>query len=300
MGGAASGPTRAAIFWVELAHGGRRLAGGTIAGGPSELLAEDLTLDAVLARPGGFAEALAAPALAARPQRQLLRGHRPLAPVQSQEVWAAGVTYRRSREARLAESQSGTDLYARVYDASRPELFFKSPGWRVRGPGEPIRVRADSGWDVPEPELGVVLDATLTPVAYVIGNDVSSRSIEGENALYLPQAKIYDGACALGPALVPVGAVDPPFAIRLEISRQGRPLFAGETSTELMKRPVEDLVAYLGRELRFPHGCVLLTGTGIVPPDDVALRPGDLVRIQIDGLGALVNPVEERPGPGAP
>ncbi len=275
-----------AIFRVELAGGRTRLARGTSAGGPAELLAEDLTLDAVLARPEGFAELVAAPAVPGD-----LEGNRLLAPVQSQEVWAAGVTYLRSREARVAESPVGTDLYTRVYEASRPELFFKSPGWRVRGPGEPIRVRADSGWDVPEPELGVVLDATLTPVAYVIGNDVSSRSIEGENALYLPQAKIYDGGCALGPALVPVGAVEPPFAIRLEIDRGGRPLFGGESSTRLMKRPLEDLVAYLGRELWFPYGCVLLTGTGIVPPDDVSLQPGDVVRIQIDGLGVLVNPV---------
>jgi 2-dehydro-3-deoxy-D-arabinonate dehydratase len=290
-----------AIFRVELADGRTRLARGTIAGGPARLLAEDLTLDAVLARPGGFAELVADPAAPGdlegnhrdhRDGRDDLDGSRLLAPVQSQEVWAAGVTYLRSRQARVAESPAGTDLYTRVYQASRPELFFKSPGWRVRGPGEPIRVRADSGWDVPEPELGVVLDAALTPVAYVIGNDVSSRSIEGENALYLPQAKIYDGGCALGPALVPVGAVEPPFAIRLEIARGGRPLFAGESSTELIRRPLGDLVAYLGRELRFPHGCVLLTGTGIVPPDEVSLRPGDVVRIQIDGLGTLVNPVE--------
>jgi 2-dehydro-3-deoxy-D-arabinonate dehydratase len=284
-----------AIFRIELAGGSTRLARGTIAAGPAELLAEDLTLDAALARPEGFAELLAAPAAAGLPRApgsSRPEGHRLLAPVQSQEIWAAGVTYLRSQEARVAESPAGTDLYTRVYEASRPELFFKSPGWRVRGPGEPIRVRADSGWDVPEPELGVVLDATLTPVAYVIGNDVSSRSIEGENALYLPQAKIYDGGCALGPALVPVGAVEPPFAIQLEISRGGRVLFGGETSTELMKRPLEDLVAYLGRELRFPHGCILLTGTGIVPPDQVSLRPGDVVGIHVDGLGALVNPVE--------
>ncbi len=281
-----------AIFCVALADGRTRLAGGTVAGGPAALLAEDLTLDGVLSRPGGFAAALAAEPVPAVPgEGGPLDGHRLLAPVQSQEVWAAGVTYRRSRQARVAES-AGADVYTRVYNASRPELFFKSPGWRVRGPGEPIRVRADSGWDVPEPELGVVLDATLTPVAYVIGNDVSSRSIEGENPLYLPQAKIYDGACAIGPALVPADAVQPPLAIRLEIGRQGRTLFAGETSTELLRRRLDELVAYLGRELRFPHGCVLLTGTGIVPPDDVTLQSGDIVRIDIEGLGLLVNPVE--------
>jgi 2-dehydro-3-deoxy-D-arabinonate dehydratase len=231
---------------------------------------------------------LAGPAGAGEP---VPPGHRLLAPVQSQEVWAAGVTYRRSREAREAESDAGMDLYAHVYGASRPELFFKSPGWRVRGPDEPIRVRADSAWNVPEPELGVVLDASLTPVAYVIGNDVSSRAIEGENALYLPQAKVYDGACAIGPALVPVGAVAPPLAIRLQIMREDLPLFEGETSTGQMRRSIGELVAYLGRELSFPHGCVLLTGTGVVPPDEVTLRPGDLVRIHIDGLGVLANPV---------
>ena len=277
-----------AIFRIEL-QGRARLARGTVEGGPQELLGEDLTLDEVLARPGGFAAALAAPAGSGPGS---LEGHRLLAPVQSQEVWAAGVTYQRSREARVAESAASTDVYQRVYDAGRPELFFKSPGWRVRGPGEPVRVRADSGWDVAEPELGVVLDAGLTPVAYVIGNDMSSRSIEGENPLYLPQAKIYDGGCALGPALVPAGAVGPRLTIRLEVIRSGGTLFAGETSTGLMRRPIRELVEYLGRELRFPHGCVLLTGTGIVPPDDVTLKPGDLVRIEIDGLGALVNPVE--------
>jgi 2-dehydro-3-deoxy-D-arabinonate dehydratase len=277
-----------AIFRIEL-QGRARLARGTVEGGPQELLGEDLTLDGVLGRPGGFAAALAAPAGGGAGS---LEGHRLLAPVQSQEVWAAGVTYQRSREARMAESAASTDVYQRVYDAGRPELFFKSPGWRVRGPGEPVRVRADSGWDVAEPELGVVLDAGLTPVAYVIGNDMSSRSIEGENPLYLPQAKIYDGGCALGPALVPAGAVGPRLTIRLEVIRSGGTLFAGETSTGLMRRPIRELVEYLGRELRFPHGCVLLTGTGIVPPDDVTLKPGDLVRIEIDGLGALVNPVE--------
>jgi 2-dehydro-3-deoxy-D-arabinonate dehydratase len=278
-----------AIFRVELMGGQTRLAAGSIVGGPSAPLAEDLTLDALLSRPGAFAEA-ASGAVPADPA--LLDGHRLLAPLESQEVWAAGVTYLRSREARVTESPASPDLYTRVYDADRPELFFKAPGWRVRGPGEPVRVRADSGWDVPEPELGVVLDASLATVAYTIGNDVSSRGIEGENALYLPQAKIYDGACAIGPALVPAGAVEPPFAIRLEISRGGRPLFAGETSTERMRRRLDELVAHLGRELEFPHGCVLLTGTGIVPPDEVTLRPGDVVRIEIDGLGALVNPVE--------
>ncbi len=276
-----------AIFRVELAGGQTRLARGTVEDGPAELLDDELTLDAVLARPGGFAAALKAPAAPGG-----LEGHRLVAPVQSQEVWAAGVTYQRSREARVAESEASTDLYLRVYDASRPELFFKSAGWRVRGPEEPIRIRADSGWDVAEPELGLVLDATLSPVAYVIGNDMSSRSIEGENALYLPQAKIYDGGCALGPALVPVGAVAPPFTVGLEVRRSGRALFVGETSTGLMRRPLAELVEYLGRELRFPHGCVLLTGTGIVPPDDVTLQSGDLVRIQINGLGTLVNPVE--------
>lgn len=214
-----------------------------------------------------------------------------LAPIEPhQEVWASGVTYLRSRDAREAESQSG-DIYARVYDAERPELFFKAVGWRAVGPGDPIRVRPDSDWDVPEPELTLVINRYLEIVGYCAGNDVSSRSIEGENPLYLPQAKVYNGACALGPGLQlaePDALRDLP--VELDILRADLPLFHGEIRTSQMKRALEDLAAYLGRELRFPHGVFLMTGTGIVPPDDFTLKPGDEVRVAVGDL-VLENPV---------
>ena len=213
----------------------------------------------------------------------------PVAP--AQEVWAAGVTYERSRTARAEEAEDATP-YDLVYEAERPELFFKAPGWRVRGPGEPIGIRADSGWDVPEPELAVVLDPEMRVIGYTVGNDVSSRTIEGENPLYLPQAKLYDGACALGPALVPADAVAPPFEIGIEILRDGTMVFAGRTSTAQMRRSFAELAAHLGRALTLPHGAVLLTGTGIVPEADVTLLRGDVVRIEIAGLGVLENQVE--------
>jgi len=222
-------------------------------------------------------------------------GHAPpdatvMAPVESQEVWAAGVTYLRSREARAEEAADATP-YDLVYDAQRPELFFKSPGWRVRGPGEQIAVRADSAWNAPEPELALVLDAAMQVVGYAVGNDVSSRSIEGENPLYLPQAKVYDGACALGPCVVPASEAHPPFRISLEVLRAGAVEYRGTTSTDLMKRSFEELAGYLGRALAFPHGAILLTGTALVPDAPFTLRDGDTVRIAIDGLGVLANPV---------
>ncbi|HET9723726.1 MAG TPA: fumarylacetoacetate hydrolase family protein [Actinomycetota bacterium] len=213
-----------------------------------------------------------------------------IAPIGSQEVWAAGVTYLRSREAR-GEEATDRSPYDLVYEADRPELFFKSPGGRVVGPGEPIGIRADSTWDVPEPELALVLDADLRIVAYTIGNDVSSRSIEGENTLYLPQAKTYERSCAIGPALVPASEISPPFGVRLVVERAGRTAFAGETSTGEMRRSFEELARHLGRALAFPHGVFLLTGTGIVPNAGFTLLPGDVVRIEIDGLGTLENPV---------
>ena len=215
-----------------------------------------------------------------------------LAPIESQEVWACGVTYERSRDARMHESTQ-RDVYDRVYDAARPEIFFKATPSRVVGPGAEIVVRADSNWDVPEPELAVVLNDALEIVGYTVGNDVSSRQIEGENPLYLPQAKVYAACCALGPAIVPAWEVPDPtgLAIRLEIERGGQTAFSGETSTARLHRTVEELVAYLGRDNLFPAGAVLLTGTGIVPPDDFTLEGGDTVRITIDGLGTLENPV---------
>ena len=217
----------------------------------------------------------------------------PLAPIESQEVWAAGVTYQRSLAARAEEAVSA-DPYERVYSAERPELFFKATAARVRGPNEPVHIRSDSTWDVPEPELAVMCNSRLEVVGYTIGNDVSSRSIEGENPLYLPQAKVYDGCCALGPAITLARDWSAENRkISLEIQRAGSVIFEGETSTSAMRRRIPELVAYLGRNQTFPVGCILLTGTGIVPPTDVTLRDGDVVTIAIEGLGELVNTVRK-------
>jgi 2-dehydro-3-deoxy-D-arabinonate dehydratase len=214
-----------------------------------------------------------------------------LAPVESQEVWAAGVTYRRSRDARVEEAAEATP-YDLVYEADRPELFFKASGWRVRGRGQPVAVRDDSTWDVPEPEVALVLAADGGIAGYCIGNDVSSRSIESQNPLYLPQAKTYDGGCALGPCIVPVAAVSPPFSIRMDVERKAVTVFTGETSTGEMRRSLPGLARWLGSALQFPAGAVLLTGTGIVPDSPFTLTAGDTVRITIDPLGILENPVE--------
>lgn len=215
----------------------------------------------------------------------------PQAPVESQEVWAAGVTYRRSLEARADEATS-RDPYDRVYAAERPELFFKATPNRVRGPGEDVYIRSDSTWDVPEPELAVVCNSRLEVAGYTIGNDMSSRSIEGENPLYLPQAKVFDGSCALGPSIAVAWDYDPVGRkVELDISRDGARVFQAATSTSEMRRSIGELVAYLGRDQRFESGCILLTGTGVVPPPDFTLREGDVVTIRIDGLGELTNPV---------
>jgi 2-dehydro-3-deoxy-D-arabinonate dehydratase len=209
-----------------------------------------------------------------------------LAPVEMlHEVWASGVTYLRSRDARQAESETG-DIYARVYVAERPELFMKAVGWRVRGPEDAIRVRPDSTWSVPEPEVTLVVNSRQEIVGYCAGNDVSSRSIEGANPLYLPQAKVYAGSCALGPGIQLTGPETMrALPVTLEIDREGETVFAGDISTAQMKRAFEELVAYLCSELLFPRGVYLMTGTGIVPPDDFDLQPGDVVRV---GVGALV------------
>ena len=208
-----------------------------------------------------------------------------LPPVEpDQEVWASGVTYQQSREAREYES-ADADAYARVYDAERPELFFKAHGWRVVGPGEGVRVRRDSRWNVPEPELVLVLNSRMEILGHTAGNDVSSRDIEGENPLYLPQAKVYDGSCSLGPGIVlggPDGMRDLP--IRLRIFRDGAAVFVGEVSTARMKRTFEELAGYLGRELSLPSGAFLMTGTGIVPDEDFTLTPGDRVEVSVGGL----------------
>jgi len=217
------------------------------------------------------------------------------------EVWGAGVTYRRSREARVEESDT-PDVYTRVYRAERPELFFKATPRRVAGPGEPIVVRADSSWDVPEPELALVINAHGEVVGYTIGNDVSSRSIEGENPLYLPQAKIYSGCCALGPGITPFWEVPDPYnlTIAMTVERDGRVRWQGEGSTSGLRRRLEDLVAYLFREDDFPHGVVLCTGTALVPDSPFTLEEGDLVVISIPPLGTLANPVVRGKGKRPP
>ena len=208
------------------------------------------------------------------------------------EVWACGVTYERSSTARQEESQVA-DVYARVYDAGRPELFFKSPAWRVCGPGEPIGIRPDSEISVPEPELALACSSSGEIVGVTICNDVSSRSIEGENPLYLPQAKVYLGACALGPGIVPVWELPGigSLAITASVLRGGRAVWHGETSTARLHRGLDELVHYLFRCASFPHGVILSTGTGLVPELDFTLLDGDEVQIDIAGVGSLTNVV---------
>jgi 2-dehydro-3-deoxy-D-arabinonate dehydratase len=216
-----------------------------------------------------------------------------LAPVGGQEVWAAGVTYFRSRKARMEESADagGGDFYDRVYKAERPELFFKAPGWRVVGPGNPVRIRVDAKWSVPEPELTLLINASGSIVGYTIGNDMSSRDIEGENPLYLPQAKVYDGSCALGPCILLASGPLRENLISMEIMRRGQALFSGTTSLSELKRDPQQLVQFLFRDQSFPRGVFLMTGTGIVPGDDFTLQHGDVIRIAIDGIGVLQNHV---------
>jgi 2-dehydro-3-deoxy-D-arabinonate dehydratase len=213
-------------------------------------------------------------------------------PVGAQEVWASGVTYKRSEEARERESHNST-IYTRVYSAARPELFMKSLGEEVVGSGEPAGIRYDASWSVPEPELAIVLNRRMEVVGFTIGNDMSSRDIEGENPLYLPQAKVYQRSCVLGPRIwLQPGAADWPEAqIAIAIRRSGAVVFDGATSTAQINRSLADLRDYLGRCKRFPRGAVLLSGTGIVPPDDFTLQSGDEVRITIDPIGELFNPV---------
>ena len=219
-----------------------------------------------------------------------------LAPVGRQEVWAAGITYYASRDARMEESESSgsADVYQRCYDAERPELFLKATPHRVVGPGQPVRIRRDSHWNVPEPELTLAISATGKVFGYTIGNDMSSRDIEGANPLYLPQAKIYDGCAALGPAIL---ITDTPPAgdcsIALLIERHGAEVFTGATTVSRIRRTFAELVEYLHRDSTFPDGCFLLTGTGVVPPPDFTLEVGDVITITIDGIGSLTNPVEQ-------
>ena len=270
-----------AIWRVQTA-GGARLARGPVEGGPVELLRGDL--DALLA----------AGTLEAEADGPVPAGSVVLAPVAGQEVWAAGVTYLRSKEARMVESEFSANAYDLVYDAVRPEIFFKSRPEKVVSPGEAVGIRQDARWNVPEPELALVIGADAQILGYTIGNDVSSRSIEGENPLYLPQAKVYKGSCALGPCIVPVAEAPTADAleITLTISRAGEAVFTGSTSTASLKRGLEELVSWLFRAQDFPVGAVLLTGTSVIPAVEFTLQGGDAVRIAITGLGALENTVE--------
>ena len=239
----------------------------------------------------------------ARTLEELTRQHLPqvildsvrlLSPVERQEVWAAGVTYLRSKKARMDESEFSATAYDRVYDAERPELFFKSLPQKVVTTGEPIGIRRDAHWSVPEPELALALNSRGRVVGYTIGNDMSSRDIEGENLLYLPQAKIYRGSCALGP-WIRVGvseATAREWKIKLDIRRNQQSVFCGETSVGQIKRGFDELAEFLFRSQSFPDGAVLLTGTGVVPPDHFTLQEQDLVQIEISGIGVLANPVK--------
>jgi len=274
---------------LRLSDGGIALA--RIEGDSAQILSTRASLASLLYGP----DPVASIARLASDARLALDQAHWLPPLDEQEVWAAGVTYIRSKEAREEESASSgaSRFYDAVYTAQRPELFFKAPAWRVVAPGQPVRIRKDARWSVPEPELALVVSPSLQIVGYTIGNDMSSRDIEGENPLYLPQAKCYDGSCAVGPWITLAEAMPTAAGIRivLEIDRAGATVFRGETSLASMKRRPEELVAWLGRELTFPQGAILLTGTGIVPPDSFSLAVGDHVAISIAGIGTLANPV---------
>lgn len=255
-------------------------------------LPASFTLDALFAAPdphAKLADAIRNGGLVAAPAPSDLR-----APLQSQEIWAAGVTYLRSMTARMEEAKNagGGTFYDRVYAAERPELFFKATPHRTVGPGGAVRIRADSRWNVPEPELTLAIAASGRIFGYTIGNDMSSRDIEGENPLYLPQAKVYAGSAALGPCLVVTPALPPAeTAITLDIRRGGTSVFVGDTTIGRIKRPLASLAEWLFREQTFPHGCYLMTGTGIVPPDSFTLQHGDEVRITLEPVGTLINTI---------
>ncbi len=275
-------------LWKVQVDGRARWAVGRPDEGPVSLLASDMSLDSTLATGGRGLESLEEFAT----DGPVPESAKILAPVQTQEVWAAGVTYERSREAR--QDESGDRIhYQHVYSADRPELFLKATPTRARGTGHEIAIRDDSEWNVPEPELGLVIDAGGTIVAYVIGNDVSSRSIEAANPLYLPQAKVYSGSCAVGPCLVPVAEAPAADAmeIRLRIVRDGASVMDESVPTALLRRTPEELAEWLMYAQDFPSGVVLLTGTGLVPEDTFTLHSGDLVSVAITGLGELTNTV---------
>ncbi len=227
------------------------------------------------------------------PRRLAIGDVRLLSPVDRQEVWAVGVTYLRSKTARMEESDFSARAYNHVYDAPRPELFFKSLPEKVSGPGEPVGIRTDAKWNVPEPELALVMNSRAELVGFTVGNDMSSRDIEGENLLYLPQAKIYERSCALGPWITTgvTEAAVRDWTIGVTIEREQKPVFQGEISVSQIKRSFSELIGWLYRSQKFPFGTVLLTGTGVVPGNDFTLAPADRVRIRISGIGELVNDV---------
>ncbi len=229
--------------------------------------------------------------------RQSLASVELLAPIDRQEVWAAGVTYRRSQIARMQESQGAASFYDKVYAAERPELFFKATPHRVVGPNQKVRIRQDARWNVPEPELALVLNSRLELAGFTVGNDMSSRDIEGENPLYLPQAKVYDACCALGPWITLAAAMPSLSQIQIELTveRADTLVFRGSTSAGQLARNFDDLVGWLGRDNSFPDGAFLLTGTGVVPGDDFTLAAGDVVKISISGIGTLTNSVVQGP-----
>jgi len=253
---------------------------------------EENSLDAIMMHADlhGYLSA----AIAKGPRRENLDQATLQAPIEHQEVWASGVTYYRSRSARIEESKDagGGTFYDRVYSAERPELFFKATGRRCIGAGGNVRIRKDAAWSVPEPELTLFVNPGGEISGYTIGNDMSSRDIEGENPLYLPQAKFYDGSCALGPCILLTSEPLPKTtSIEIEILRAGSPVYSGSTTLAELKRDPLDLVGYLFRDNSFPAGVFLMTGTGVVPEDDFTLAPGDLVRIAIEGIGTLENTV---------
>ncbi len=271
-------------------HDGK-IAAGVLTDGRVRPFRQPTRLSDVLhaADPGALARSLSEPGDGIAVEQLTM-----LAPVDSQEVWAAGVTYKRSKEAREEESAGAARFYDLVYKAQRPELFFKATARRVVGPGEFVQIRGDARWSVPEPEVALVVSPALKIVGCTIGNDMSSRDIEGENPLYLPQAKVYNGSCALGPVITLAEALPPreQMAIRLTIRRAGAVAFEGSTSVAAMARTFEDLVSWLGRDNSFPDGVVLLTGTGLVPPDNFTLGHGDEIGIEVAGIGRLVNVVK--------
>jgi 2-dehydro-3-deoxy-D-arabinonate dehydratase len=248
----------------------------------------ELSLAALLALPLNRARAIIEGAGAAPVE---VRPGDVLPPVDTQEIWAAGVTYKRSRDGRIEES-GNESLYDYVYSSARPEIFLKATPQRVVTDGQPVGIRADSTWDVPEAEVALMINSRGEIFGYLVGNDMSSRSIEGENALYLPQAKVYEASCALSSRIIPVWESVPlPWSISVRVVRDGDQVFAGQTSTDAMKRTFEELVSWLMLALPFPDGVVLLTGTGLVPDQDVTVKAGDVITITIEGLGELTNPV---------